>query len=181
MAKFKSLKVGDKLSESQYYTVVKISSDRVQLKNDLDEDIVVGGSYVEKCLIAADQFTETKKVSKTEAAQIFLSSPSVAMTVNFNKQVKEADVVKELMEAYEGSTVKTMEQAIKKSVKSALAGEERTMVGRHEGSVDEFGRIHFTDMEIEKTPGKDFDSRHRLVDPRTINWLIVRNVKYIVK
>jgi hypothetical protein len=75
------------------------------------------------------------------------------------------------------------EKAVKKNLADALTGEERTMVGRHYGRTDEFGRIKFIDMEA---PGgydeaKDSDSRQRLVDPRTINWAILRGVKYEVK
>ena len=55
------------------------------------------------------------------------------------------------------------------------------MVGRHYGAVDEFGRIHFVDMEIERDITKSYDNRMRLVDPRTIKYLIVNNVKYILK
>jgi len=66
-------------------------------------------------------------------------------------------------------------------LKTALEGEERTMVGRHYGSQDEFGRIKFIDMDAKLDPAKDYDTRQRLVDPRTLNWLILKGVKYIVK
>ena len=70
---------------------------------------------------------------------------------------------------------------IASAVSDALVGEERTMVGRHYGSQDEFGRIRFIDMEEKKDDTKDYDTRQRLVDPRTICWLILRGVKYKVK
>lgn len=181
MTQFGKLKVGSKLSEVQYYSVDKIKGDKVQLRNDMGEHIVVDSKYVESCITSADQFTETKNVTKTEAANILLSNPGVVMTICFNKQVKEADVVKEIMEAYEGSTVKTMESAIKKAVKHAITGVERVMVGRHFGELNELGRVNFVDMEEEKDMSKAYDNRIRQVDPRTVNWLIVRNVKYTVK
>lgn len=179
--KFKSLKTGEVLSEQQFYKVVKTSGDKVQLKNDNGEMIVVDSNYAEKCLTSANQHTSEKTVNKTEAAAIFLSQAGVAITVNFNKQVKEADVVKEIMSTYEGSAPKVFEAAVKKAIKSALTGTERTMVGRHYGDMNELGRVQFIDMEEEKTPGKDYDSRQRQVDPRSINWFISRGVKYTVK
>lgn len=179
-AKFSKLTEGEVLSEQQFYTVIKKTSDKVQLRNDHNENIVVTADYVNKCLTSASQNDSSKTVSKTEAAVIFLSSAGVAMTVNFNKQVKEADVVKEIMEAYEGSTPKAMLTAVNKAVKKALQGVERTMIGRHYGEPNEFGRVNFIDMEQEKTAG-DYDKRLRQVDPRTINWFIVRGVKYTVK
>jgi hypothetical protein len=47
--------------------------------------------------------------------------------------------------------------------------------------MNELGRVQFIDMEEEKTPGKDYDSRQRQVDPRSINWFISRGIKYTVK
>jgi hypothetical protein len=41
---------------------------------------------------------------------------------------------------------------------------------------NEFGHILVTDMEVPKT-----EHRERLVDPRTLEFLILRNVKYVVK
>lgn len=178
---FKELKVGSKLSETQYYSVQKIKDDKVQLVNGLGQNIVVDKNYVEDCLTSGDQFTETTKISKTELTEIFLKNANVVFTVSFNKQVKEADVVKEIMETYGDSTPKTMEAAVKKAVKKALAGEERILTGYHTGVQDEFGRISAIDMNLEKTPGKDYDSRLRLVDPRQLNFLILKGVKYIVK
>lgn len=178
---FKKLKEGEVLSEQQFYTVRKIGSEKVQLTNDKGEDIIVDKKYVDTCLTSANQYDTSKTVNKTEAAAIFLAQSGIAMTVNFNKQVKEADVVKEILEAYSTSTPKEIEAKVKKSVKAALSGVERTMVGRHYGELNELGRVQFIDMEEKKVTGKDYDSRLRLVDPRGINWFIVKGVKYTVK
>ena len=74
------------------------------------------------------------------------------------------------------------EDAFKKAVSKAidLKGEERTMVGRHYGTQDANGRVSFVDMEVE-TKASGYDARMRLVDPRTLNYLIVGGVKYVVK
>jgi len=178
---FKELKVGNKLSETQYYSVVKIVGDKIQLVNGIEQNIVVDKAYVEECLISGEQFTKEEKVTKTDLTNMFLANPNVVFTVSFNKQVKEADVVKEIMETYGDSTPKTMETAVKKAVKRALAGEERILVGYHTGVQDEFGRISAIDMNLEKTVGKDYDTRLRLVDPRQLNFLILKGTKYIVK
>jgi len=179
--KFKELKAGDKLSETQYYSVVKISGNRVQLKNGLGQDIVVDNGYVEDCLTSGNQFTEEKSINKTELSKLFLENPNVVFTVSFNKQVKESDVIKEIQEAYESSTPKEFETKLKKAVKNGLNGEERVLVGYHTGVQDEFGRVSSIDMNIEKDPSKDYNSALRLVDPRTLNYLILKGVKYKVK
>lgn len=175
------LKPGDVCSENQYYTVTRVDKDIIHVKTDDGKEAGIGRSYVEDHFLSADQFTETREVRITEAASIFLSSAGVAMTVSFNKKVEEVDVINEIMGAYENSTQKGMAAAVKKAVKKALAGEERTMVGRHYGEPNEFGRVNFIDMHLTREPGKDYDTRTRQVDPRTINWFIVRGVRYTVK
>lgn len=181
MGEFKNLKVGGVLSETQYYKVEAIKGNKVQLGTESGESIVVEDNYVESFLTSAHDFKEEKKITKTEMTEVFLSHPRVAMTVCFNKQVKEADVVKEIMEAYASTAPKDADKVMKAAVKRGLNGEERVMIGRHHGSTDGFGRVHFVDMEQEKGTKSDFDGRSRLVDPRTLNWLIVNNVKYVIK
>jgi len=178
---FNKLKEGNKLSETQYYKVVKIKGDKVQLKNGIDQDIVVDKGYVEECLTSGEQFDTEVKISKTDLTKLFLENPNVVFTVSFNKQVKEADVTKEIMDAYEGSTPKSIEATIKKAVKKALNGEERVLEGYHNGIQDEFGRVNAIDMNIPKDPSKGYNTALRLVDPRELNYLILKGTKYTVK
>jgi hypothetical protein len=180
--KFSNLKVGEVLSETQFYVVEKLVGENVQVKPDSGESIILDKKYAEQFLTSASQILDADvKITKTEAAAKFIGNPNVAMTVNFNKQVKEADLVKEIQDAYDSSTPKEFSERLKKGVKKGMNGEERTMIGRHFGSVDDFGRVQFIDMEISKGANKNYDERLRLVDPRTINWFILRGVKYIVK
>lgn len=178
---FKKLKIGSALCETHYYLVEKIVGDKMQLVNGLGQNIVVGKDYVEECLISAEQYDSEVKVNKTDLTKMFLENANVVFTVSFNKQVKEADVVKEIMEVYGDSTPKTMEAALKKAIKRTLTGEERILTGYHTGVQDEFGRISAIDMNIVKDAGKDYDTRLRLIDPRQLNFLILKGVKYIVK
>lgn len=179
--KFKELVAGNCLSEVQYYKVVKVAGDKVQLKNGLDQDIVVDKGYVEDCLTSADQFEKEEKLNKTDLAALFLKSSNIALTVSFNKQVKETDVVKEILDAYEGSTPKSIEAAIKKAVKRGLNGEERVLVGYHTGIQDNFGRVSAIDMNIIKDPSKDYNTSLRLIDPRELNYLVLKGIKYTLK
>lgn len=185
MVNFKNLKKGECLSEVQYYTVEQVKGNKVQLKNDKNEFIVVDNNYVEKCLISASQFSTEKFITKTEAAQLFISNAGIAMTVNFNKQVKDSDVKKAIFDLYpnKGKIVseKDFQTKVGSILKSALEGEERTMIGRHSGEVNELGRVQFVDMEAGLVAGKSYDSRFRQVDPRQINYVILKNVKYKVK
>lgn len=178
--KFSSLTKGAVMSETQYYRVDKIQGNKVQLTNQNDEQIVVDADYVEQCLTSADYFTETKKVNKTEASNILINNPFKAITVSFNKQVKVGEVLDKIMKAYETSTFKTMSNSVSEALKLAFDGEERTIRGYHNGGVNEFGRVNMIDMDIEKDSTKSYDVRFRQVDPRTINFIIVDNIKYII-
>lgn len=186
MATFSKLKVGAKLSETQFYSVKGINGNRVQLQNDSGDVITVDEKYAEACLVSAEEVQTEKTMSRTDLTNLFLTSTNVALTVNYNKQVDQKEVTKQLHALYPNKGGKILSEAdyqkkVNALLTSALAGEERTMVGRHYGNQDEFGRVRFIDMEQTKDPSKDYDTRQRLVDTRTINWLILRGVKYTAK
>jgi hypothetical protein len=185
---FKNVTAKTKLSETQFYTVKKITNDAIEVVNDYGEEIILPKGYVEKLLVTSDQVNETKTMSRTDVINLFMTSTNVICTVNFNKKVDEKDVQKQLFALYPNTGGKILskadyEKAVKKNLADALEGAERTMVGRHYGRTDEFGRIKFIDMEAAGgyDEAKDTDSRQRLVDPRTINFIILRGVKYEVK
>lgn len=177
------VKVGDILSETQFYTVTGVKDGRVNLNTDKGEGITVDTSYAHNLLHSASDFSEVKKVTRTDLAEIFISHSRMAMTVNYNKQVKPDDVASNIAELHGDLTLGMTQADFKKKVKKALTlkGEERTMVGRHYGSPDINGRVHFIDMEIERDAEKEYDTRQRLVDPRTLNYVIVDNVKWQAK
>lgn len=187
MTKFANLKVGEKLSETTYYSVVKISGDRVQLKTDNGTNVVLDRPYIESLIVSASQYVTEASISRTEMASLFIRSQGTAMTVNFNTQVKEKDALDQIKAIYPNKGGKMMSEAdyakrAKEIISQVIVGKERTMVGRHYGSVNDFGRVSFIDMEVDEDLSKvDYDSRVRQVDPRTINWMIVRGVKYTVK
>ena len=176
-----TLKKGSIASETQFYVVKEVRTNDLVLTTDNKQEIVVTKSYATKHLVSADQFSDEKTVSRTEIIDLFLQSTGVSLTANYNKQVKESDVLDSILSTYQNSTPANLQKNLKKIVKTALEGEERTIKGRHLGGVDSFGRIVFIDMEQEYEVGAKHDARIRLVDPRTINWLIVRDVKYVVK
>ncbi len=184
--KFKDLKLKEVLSETQFYTVDEVKEDKVSLKNDDGTSIVVNKDYVEKCLKSAEQFDKVERVTRTELANIFLASTNRAITVCFNKQVKAEDAKKTMYELYankDGKLVseQTFKDKVDELLKSVLTGKERIMKGRHYGKIGELGRVNFIDMEAEKDPEKSYETRIKQVDPRTILWVVVDDIKYEVK
>lgn len=180
-AQFKKLKEGEILSEQQFYVVAKKTGTQVQLTNDHGENIVVDAKYVDQCLTSAAQAISEEKLTRTELAAKFLANPNIAMSMSFNKKVKEVDLVAEIMTSYEGSTPSAFKTGLKKTIKKGMSGEERIIEGRHYGEMNEFGRVNFVDMKQTKKDGAAYDTRLRQVDPRTINWMILKGIKYTVK
>lgn len=177
---FKNLKKGQILSETSFFIVDKIVGDQAQFQAENGEPVILNEGYINSFLVSGDLFTKEEQVTRTEMADIMVSNARVAMTVNFNKQVKPEDIQKEIQEAYENSTPKDFSTKMKAAVKKGLSGEERTMRGRHYGNINEFGRLQFIDMEEVRKPGA-YDNRLKQVDPRTLNWMIVNDTKYTIK
>lgn len=182
MADFNKLQTKQVLSETQFYIVEKIVGDKVQLGTESGKSVVLDKGYVEVLLTSADQYETTEKITRTELAELLVKNPNVAMTVNFNKKVDEKEVLKEMLDVHRNTAPKDVEKQFKLAVKKALEGEERTAVGRHNGHINQFGRLDFIDMGKEKkSSSAGYDGRQIQVDPRTINWLILRGVRYEAK
>lgn len=180
MTKFAELKVGESLSETQYYRVAQIIGKEVDVVNDLGQTITLPDIYVDACLVSASQYSKEEKISKTDAINLLTSSANMAITVNFNKKVDDKIAKQGLYDLYPNKGGKILSEGdfkkkVDASYKSITEGEERTMTGRHTGHINEFGRLSFTDMEI--TTGHN----QRQVDPRELNWMIIKGIKYIVK
>lgn len=171
------IKRGQIYSETQFYTVSQVGVNMVTLNTDNNSPISVSQSYIKNLMDSADEVKETKKVTRTELAEGFKNATNVAVTVCYNKAVKEADIKKSL-DSLKGLDGSAFTKAKNKLAKTITLGEERIMIGRHYGKLNDFGRIEFIDMEVERKDGK-YDNRQ--VDPRTINWYICRGVKYIQK
>ena len=185
------LKAGSILSETSFYKVQKIKEDHIVVLDDMGNEIRLGKLYVDKVLSSADYFESEEKINKTAMAELFINSPRIAMTVAFFKKDKEKTKkayeteVKEAIDKVQNAKVSEVEGLLKNLIENPISkvipGELRVMKGRHYGNIDELGRVHFIDMEIEKESGKDYDSRMRQVDPRTIMYLIINNIKYSLK
>jgi len=110
------------------------------------------GSNIIKEECYSTQFSDTVKTPKTGIAEILINANDAIIQVCFDK----AD------------------------------GSERVLTGYVIGAEVVLGRTIAIDIEKPKKirkgkDGKEFDERQRLVDHRTLKWLIYKNVKYFVK
>lgn len=174
------------LSEIQYYTVVDVVSDIVKVRNERGFEFHIQNKIVEEGSFSADQFDKQEKITKTEMGELFSSIGDTVFTVNFNKQVKKEDVKAALDTLYanKGGAIiskSDFDKKVKSILSNVYEGEERTLVGYRISSDVVLGRSTVIDLNIVADPSKTYDVRLRQVDHRSINWLIYKNVKYIVK
>ncbi|PHV61564.1 hypothetical protein [Cyanobacterium aponinum] len=174
------IKVGEHLAEIQYYKVVKVNPKTIKVVSDkgiesnIDKDLVLE-------MYSASQYQTEKYINRTEINNILTNIGQQIFTVNFNKQVKPADIKNKLLTAIkdeEGNPLsyEDIEKNLKTISKDLNKGEERTLIGYLLEINNEMGRSSAIDLEIER--GKN---RLRQIDHRTINYLIFKNTKYIVK
>lgn len=175
----KTLEVGDRLSRTQYYKVIsKEYYSCVRVENEYGFQFNIDGlDILEHEFVSADQFAEEEKVSRTELAEILMGARDSIFTVCFLKQVKTS----ELTEAIEGLLDRKGRKRDLKKDASALAkkmikGEERELVGYLLRTEPKMGRSLVVDLEVPID-----EHRIRLVDHRTLQWIIFKNKKYIVK
>jgi len=174
------LKVGDRLSRISFLEVIGTGKIDMTIQNEDGMSWRISSGIVAKECYST-QYNDKEHVSKTEIAEILMSARDAIVEVNFHKQAN-AKTIKDRLTELSGLT----EAKAMKELTSILKGDERTMIGHVVGTEPVLGRSVLIDLEKEKImripkAGDEWDSRTRQVDHRTINWLVYKNTKYIVK
>ncbi len=171
------LKRGTKWSRISYGEVVDTSFNQITVRNEKGSEWTLTPAIVEDEFFTPDQFEEVKEVNRGEMVNAIVSSARIIMSVHFKKKPDHKDLVAtvtELLDDESGGRTRPGSRKLSSLLKTATAGQDRTMIGRHQGVQDGFGRLQFTDMESPGVPLKQ-------VDPRTVEWAIIGNVKYVLK
>jgi hypothetical protein len=164
----KKITIDDVFSRHVYGKVVAREGNVFTLRaeNGFEWD-VRGANIMEDQFSFADQHEQEVKESRSKINEIILSYRGIAMTVCFKKKPKHADIAKAVAKG-QGSQ---SDRAWSKIVKDLIEGEERIMVGHHNGVLDEHQRLKFTETGVGQ----------RLVTLARTQWVIVDRTKYIVK
>lgn len=188
---YSDLKTGHILSENSFFTVNSVEANGVECTTDDGQTVRLGRRYVESIMQSGDLYSSEEEKTMTELADIFINTPRVAMTVAYFKKDKKKGVraykkeVAEAVERVKNATVGTVESVvldlIDNPITKVIPGELRVMRGRHYRSINDLGRVSFIDMEVTDPIKGDYDPRVKQVDPRTIQYLIVNDVKYTLK
>lgn len=183
--------VGTILSETSFYVVKRLEPGKVIVNDDFGNEITIGQPYVEQLLVSADHYASEEKKTMTELAEIFKASARIAMTVAYitkdtpktkkDYEAEKSSKIDQIQRASLSTAAGLLESLIDNPISKVIPGKLRIMKGRHYGNMDDLGRVHFIDMEINRDTTKDYDTRSRQVDPRTIQYLVINKVKYILK
>lgn len=171
-AKVADIKPGDVFSLLRYCTVVSVGADKFTVRTDDGNSWDVSKTIVAQSCYTASQFVETREVTRTELAAIFERCGDHVWSLEFHKQL-DPNVVADKFTALDDDVRSLSQAKRRKLARDLLEGEARTMTGRlvsHSPDVD--GRYRVIDLAL---------NEQRLVDPRTLEWLVYQNVKYVRK
>ncbi len=187
MSKLKDLKKGSVLSEFQVYRVDSInnSTKEVRVVNDGGDKIDLPFDYVEQILDSADYYTKVEKRTATELSDLVFNNPRVAMAVGYTKKGKELSpaqhkkAIAAAVSKFQNAKVSEIESLVNDLISNPItkyeAGDFRVMKGISLGRFNAQGRIDFLDKEDLKV------NVPKTVDPRTIEFVILKGVKYELK
>ena len=182
---------GTIFSENSFYVVKEVQQAKIIVTDEFGHEITMGLPYVKEILVCADFYEKEEQKTMTELAELFINSPRIAMTASYitkatEKTKKEFEAEKatkmaEIQNASLKNATALLNDLMDNPITKTIPGRERVIKGRHYGHVDDLGRVNFIDMEIKRDTTKDYDTRSRQVDPRTIRYLIINKTKYTLK
>jgi len=142
------------------------------VENSFGETMHVSKDIIEK-MDSGNHNAKEQPVNMTELAEILESVGDTVFTVSFKKLVKESDVQDKLssMTPVQLKDAKTLTDL----TKSIVEGEECTMTCHLVEAESSLGRSTVIDLT------STHDNKFRQVDHRSINYIIFKNVKYVLK
>ncbi len=168
---FSKLKIGDRLSETQYYEITDIKKDKIVVTNERNFTMDIETEIVEEGLFHASQHTSVKQISRTDLARLLQNVGDSIFTICFHKQPSIQHCIEVLDESKSRfSKMNTINK--REMAKRITEGPERILVGHLIRSEPLMGRSQVRDME---------NNGFRIIDHRRINWIIWRGVMYISK
>ncbi len=118
-------------------------------------------------------YARAERVSTTRIGEVLADAGDAVFTVQFRKQTSAQFVAGELT----GLTATDVASTARRLAlaRTLLKGERRRLTGHLVRTDARLGRYLVRDLDV-RTPGSDF----RWIDGRTIEWLILKGVKYTV-
>lgn len=166
------LQRGEYVSCHQYMQVVKIKGNTIDLRT-------AGGKVIDiyKCILvsdaySADHFEHTVTCNMTELSEILESAKDTIFKVEFKKKIDEKMIQERLLKLSAADLKK--KDKVKQLAKDVMSGEVVSIVGHLANQERMMGRSLIIDLNAPAS------NNFRQVDHRTIQSIILRNVKYVL-
>jgi hypothetical protein len=160
----KNLKEGDYLSRISYCKVIKKNKDsNFSVENENKYSWNISSNIVEREMIPISHYHTIHKKTMTELATILINAGNIGLTICFEKKPQEKNIENIL----NSNNVSNKEMS-----KKLLKGDIRVMLCRLINAEPLLGRSRVMDLEI---------NEKRLIDHRTIKWIVYNYNKYELK
>ena len=160
------LAVGNWFSTTAFFKTYEQDGDQVMTKSE-GKEIAVSMDILTHEMDSAEVYAKEEKLALTKVVKLLKEAHSTVFTVCFTCKVDE----KAVQDKLKGLTAAQFKDA-KTVAKEILTGRESTVVGRLSKTEGNLGRSLVVGLEGFRN--------YAQVDHRTIKWIIIKNVKYIV-
>ena len=167
------LQPGDLFSTIIYNKVMRVDQHYLHVENQHGYSYQIHKEIAENEGFSASQFVAEKRVTRTELCELLENAGDAAFTINFLKKPTD-ERAKQLLETLRPEDLVNPD-VLRQLSKGMVKGEESTIVGYLRNREPKMGRSTVIDLNAPRF------NNIRLVDHRTINWMIFKNTKYIAK
>lgn len=164
------LQLNNWFSSTTYYKVKSITDDQnVQvIENHSSNELTMARDILETEMHSGLIFDKQETLSRTKVLEKMMAAGETVFSVQFNKKVDSDHIKSVISDA-------GAKPDFKKLSKEILTGKECNLTCFLRNSDNQLGRSMVIDLKANQ--GANF----RQIDHRTINSLVLKNVKYIVK
>ena len=176
---------GQIYSLTNFFVEDRVEGDVVYLTNQKGQELKTNKETLKTAMSSADSYSEEQKVTMKELTGIVRENANKAISIYYQtvnkKKSKKAyitelqDQAKEVGKEFMAKGISAIEDALKSPVLEYIPGEMRLFKGYNPGGIGDNGFFNFVDME------DNFMIKSASVNPRTIEYVIVNNIKYIKK
>jgi len=177
--------IGKIYSITNYFVIKEVNGQMVILANQNGQEIKSNLETVNKAMQSADDFKSEKIVTQTQFSEIIKENKNVAMSIYYQKTNtskskkafnEELTTWKEnVKEAFLKYGLSGLDAFAVNPVLKYIPGEMRLIKGYYPGGIGNNGFFPFVDVE------DNYTLKSEAVNPRTIEYVIVNNIKYIKK
>lgn len=159
-------------SSTNYVKIKSITDSQVEVTSTTGGTWSMSYDLLQK-MASADHYDYEIPLARGELVEMLESVRDTIFTICFRKKVQQKNVVERL--EIEGEEAIGELKKSKKLAKELLSGEECVIVGRLVNLEPKLGRSMVKDLRV------PFGFNLRQVDHRTIDWIIFKNRKFILK